>query len=200
MTELSCHCHNNNDCVDGERCILDSPKHWCYTLYSRLGSTITRVRGCAKTCKEKHTGRKLRTCCQGNRCNNETHLTEWPLPATTAPPTTTTTESDILSPEPKPTGTSSRQPHQHLCYCSDCKDGKTCLASVACASRVIDSNTRAWCINDEVLCNSTDFQLICCYSDHCNGPVRQSPGPPCDDEDTEVSGGCDFRKHFILYV
>ena len=199
---LSCHCNANSKC-DGNLCTLRSPKHSCYTILRRVGSLITYVRGCVKRCREYHEDDELRNCCEGDRCNNETIPDVWPslssaavTTATPAPPTTDSATPDILTSE-QPTTLDPRRPTQLICHCSGCRNGgTTCLAAVACASHVINTVKMTWCVQDEFSCRNDTFQLNCCYNDYCNGPSRPIPGPPCDDEDTESSGGCDFGKQF----
>ena len=200
---VSCLC-NGKKCKDG-LCTLDpSANQSCYTVFSRLGTTISRLRGCATKCKEYHRDSKIKKCCKEDRCNNEAIPIVWPSPpsavvttAAPAPPTTDSVSPDILTSE-QPTTLDPRRPKELICHCSGCRDGrKTCLAAVACASYVVETVKRTSCIQEEFSCrNNNTFQLNCCYNDYCNGPSRPIPGPPCDDEDTESSGGCDFGKQF----
>lgn len=199
---VSCICKGKN-CQDDDLCTLDpSTNQSCYIIFEKLGSIITRRQGCSTKCKEYHRDSKIRKCCQEDKCNNEAIPTVWPSPpsavvtATPAPPTTDSVSSDILTSE-QPTTLGPRRPTELKCHCSDCRNGMdTCLATVACASRVVETVKMTWCIADEFTCKNNSFQLDCCYEDYCNGPSRPIPGPPCDDEDTESSGGCDFGKQF----
>ena len=181
-----------------------------------MGSVIVHERGCVKKCTEYHNEDEIRTCCRGNVCNDKA-IPTWPstvstivptvtsytppslnegTTATPAPPTTDSATPDILTLE-QPVTVDPRRPRELICHCSGCRNGgTTCLAAVACASHVIDTVKMAWCVQDEFSCKNDSFQLNCCYNDYCNGP---SPGPPCDDEDTEASGSgaCDYGKHLI---
>lgn len=143
-------------------------------------------------------------------CNNDSIPSTWPLKsltvtpsktsdaplllteATPAPPTTDS--GDILTSQ-QPTTIDPRHPRELICHCSGCiNGGTTCSASVACATYTVGSKQVTSCIRDEFTCENNSFQLTCCYSDYCNGSPKPSPGPPCDDEDSEQSGGCEFGK------
>ena len=208
---VSCYCRGKG-CQDG-LCILDpSTNQSCHTTFSRVGSEVSRQRGCTTECTEHHQDKEIRKCCREDKCNNEDIPSVWPSPTispspsssavvTAATPTPPTNDCDCASPTADilttEQPTDQRRPTHLICHCSGCRDGgKTCLAAVACASRVIETVRMAWCIQEDLICKNNSFQLSCCYEDYCNDPFRPISGPPCDDEDTESSGGCDFGKQF----
>ena len=217
--DVTCNCVNTGKC-DNSECILKSAESWCYTIIRNFAGAITYQRGCTRKCKEYHNHYEMRTCCQGNKCNNETIPYTWPSVSSTVstitptktsqyvPPSLiegtppplvqpTTNSPDILTSE-KPVTVDPQHPRQLTCYCSGCTDGSTtCLATVACASLIIESINMTWCIHDYFSCKNDSFLLNCCYKDYCNGPPQPSSGPPCDDEDMEQSGGCEFGKIFM---
>ena len=192
-------------------CTLQSPEHSCYTIIRRFfNEKPSFEKGCMERCTEYHNSTEKRTCCYGNYCNNEIAIPSvFPSPSSTVvAPTKTSyappllTEGTTATPAP-PTNKSRENKNgpikQLLCYCSNCVDGsKTCVSEFACGSVTIESQHRGWCVDDEYSCENSAHHhpLNCCYKDYCNDPpVRPtSPGPPCDDEDSESSGGCDYGK------
>ena len=219
QTVITCNCIGNRKCDDNNQCTLQSGKRWCYTTMRNFAGTITYERGCTRKCTEYHNDYEMRTCCQGDRCNNGTIPSTWPsvspavstvtptatyyvppslIEGTPTPPAPPTADSlDILA-SGQPVKIDPQHPRQLICHCSGCTDGSTtCLATVACASLVIESIQMTWCIHDSFTCKNDSFLLNCCYEDYCNGPPL---GPPCDDEDMEQSGGCYFGEMPIIVI
>lgn len=217
---VSCNCIGNRKCDKSNHCTLKSAKHWCYTIIRNFAGVIAYERGCVTRCTEYYNDHEMKNCCQGDKCNNEAIPSTWPSVSSTMPsvvptksyvppslteattatpasPTTDDSSTDILIFE-QPTTSDPENPRQLICHCSGCRNGlTTCVASVACASLTIDLVKMTWCVQDKFSCKNSTFELNCCYTNYCNGPPMPSPGSPCDDEDTEQSGGCEVGELLI---